>query len=496
MSEILFVEPHRSGPAEPRKRTSSAAPRFWPTLKLTVSIVVLLLVVPVQAARPAETALDRYVKAPDPHFQYQLVKQISGMGFVTYVLDMTSQQYLTDQEVNRPIWKHWLTIIKPDRLSTSIGLLFIGGGDNGDAPPHEADSLATEIAVSTGAVVASLSMVPNQPLIFRDEMRERSEDAIIAYTWDKFLRTGDEKWPLRLPMTKSAVRAMDAVSGFLASTRGGHVQVEKYVVSGESKRGWTTWTTAAVDPRVIAIMPMVIDLLNIRPSFAHHYRVYGSFSSELDDYAQAGIMQWVNTVEYQKLMAIEEPFEYRDRLTIPKFIVNASGDQYFLPDSSQFYFDQLAGEKYLRYVPNSDHGIRDNSDVGESLAAYFASIVHGTARPQFSWQIQPDGKIVVDSKQQPSAVKIWQATNPNARDFRMEKIGAAYKSSTLPPTTPGHYVAEVRRPAKGYTAFFVELTYPSGGKYPFKFTTGVKVLPDVYSSELPKVKPPAGAHPL
>ena len=32
-------------------------------------------------------------------------------------------------------------------------------------------------------------------------------------------------------------------------------------------------------------------------------------------------------------------------------------------------------------------------------------------------------------------------------------------------------------PAKGYTAFFVELVYDSGLKYPFKFTSEVSVVP-------------------
>ncbi|GAC1435118.1 MAG: PhoPQ-activated pathogenicity-related family protein [Terriglobales bacterium] len=443
----------------------------------------------------AGTALDRYVKAPDSNFKYELIKTIPGDGYVAYVLAMTSQQYLTQAEVNRSIWKHWLTIVKPAKVRTSIGLLFISGGDNGDAAPDQADALASEIAVTTGAVVATLNMVPNQPLIFTDEKRERSEDAIIAYTWDKFLRTGDEKWPLRLPMTKAAVRAMDAVSAFVAFAPNGGVRVDKFVVSGESKRGWTTWTTAAVDKRVIGIMPMVIDLLNIVPSLTHHYRVYGKFSSELDDYAQAGIMAWTNTMEYQKLMAIEEPFQYRDRLTMPKFIVNASGDQFFLPDSSRFYFSKLKGEKYLRYVPNADHGVRDNSDVGESLTAYFDSIVKGTKRPEFSWHIEKNGKIIVDTKTKPSSVKLWQA-HSETRDFRLEKIGSAYKSSELVPAGPGHYVAEAGKFATGYNAYFVELTYPSGCKYPFKFTTGVKVIPDVYPFGLPKLVPPPGSHPL
>ena len=45
--------------------------------------------------------------------------------------------------------------------------------------------------------------------------------------------------------------------------------------------------------------------------------------------------------EFAALIRIEDPYSYRYRLTMPKFIVNAAGDQYFLPDSSQFYFAGL-----------------------------------------------------------------------------------------------------------------------------------------------------------
>jgi PhoPQ-activated pathogenicity-related protein len=462
--------------------------------RLTAPVCVLVLT-SCLAAAAQETALDRYVKAPDPHFRYELVKTLPGDGYTAYVLSMTSQQYLTDADVNHTVWHHWLTIVKPQNVKSDIGLLFIGGGAIDDAAPQKAGELAAGIAVATGAVTAELRGVPNQPLVFRGEARERVEDAIIAYTWDKFLRTGDERWPLRLPMTKSAVRAMDAVTGFLASEARGKVKVDRFVVTGGSKRGWTTWTTAAVDRRVVAIMPAVIDLLNIVPSFQHHYRVYGAYSSEVDDYSQAGIMKWSGTAEYRNLMKIEEPFEYRDRLTMPKFIVNASGDQYFVPDSSQFYFDRLPGENYLRYVPNADHDVVKGTDAGESVAAYFESIVKGTDRPRFTWKIGKD-EISVNTETKPLSVKLWSATNAEARDFRLEKIGPAYRSRELAPVSPGRYLAQLRKPPKGYTANFVELTFPSGGKYPFKFTTGVKVVPDVYPFPPDKQDLPPGSHPL
>jgi PhoPQ-activated pathogenicity-related protein len=127
----------------------------------------------------------------------------------------------------------------------------------------QVNSLFSQLALTTHSVIAEVRMVPNQPLVFADDGNKRKEDAIIAYSWGKFLFTGDETWPLRLPMTKAVVRAMDTVTAFCATEAGGAVMVEKFVLGGASKRGWTVWTAAAVDHRVIAIAPVVIDLLNI-----------------------------------------------------------------------------------------------------------------------------------------------------------------------------------------------------------------------------------------
>jgi PhoPQ-activated pathogenicity-related protein len=336
-----------------------------------------------------------------------------------------------------------------------------------------------EAARDTGTVVAELRMVPNQPVVFKDDPahKPRLEDDFIAYTWDHFLRTGDDRWPARLPMTKAAVRAMDTTTAFAASPDGGGHRVSRFVVSGASKRGWTTWATAAVDSRVVAIAPAVIDLLNVEPSFVHHYQAYGAWSDAVKDYDSQGIMDWMGTPQFRALMKIEEPYEYRDRLTMPKLLVNASGDQFFLPDSSQFYVNDLKGETHLRYVPNTNHGL-EKSDAIETVEAFYAAVVTGTKRPEFTWTFEKDGAIKVVAKDRPGQVLLWHATNADARNFRLDVIGPAYTSEPLTPSGPNTWVARVPAPAKGWTAFFVELTYPTGGKYPLKFTSGVRVLPD------------------
>lgn len=459
-------------------------------------LLATLALLPALAQGTRETALDRYVKTPDPAFKWEVAKTIPGQGYTAYVLNMVSQRYLTEKEVDRPEWQHWVTIVKPNELKHETALLMIGGGSNNNRAPERPDAFLAGVAVKTKSVTVELRMIPNQPLSFYGESRKRTEDAIIAFTWKKYLETGDERWPHRLPMTKAAVRAMDAVTAFMAGEQGGKAKVDKFIVSGGSKRGWTTWTTAAVDKRVVAIMPAVIDVLNVVPSFTHHWRVYGFWAPAVGDYTSHGIMDWQETVQYRNLMRIEDPYSYRDRLTMPKFILNSTGDQFFVPDSSQFYFKDLKGEKYLRYVPNTDHGITRGSDAAESLAVYYQSILEGWKRPQFSWTIGKDGAITVNTKDTPSAVKLWKANNPNARDFRLEKIGPAYTSEDLAATKSGHYVAKAPATPKGYTAYFVELTFPTPGGSSWKFTTAVKVTPDTYPFPPPQVALPAGGTPL
>lgn len=429
---------------------------------------------------PKKTALDDYIAKPDMTYSWKLAKTIKGDGVTTYVLDLTSQTWRSTPEVNRPVWKHWLVVAKPDKVTSDTAFLMIGGGANGREAPKDAPADIVDRAKRTGTVVAALGQVPNQPIILNEDGKPRTEDDLIAYCMNKCMDTGDVTWMTRLPMVKSTVRAMDAVTEFMASEEGGKTAVKKFVVAGGSKRGWTTWLTGAVDPRVTAIMPIVIDVVNVRPSMMNHYSAYGFWAPAVGNYAkQHKIMDRWDSPKMEALNKIEDPYFYRHRLTLPKYIVNAAGDQYFTPDSSKFYFDDLQGVKYLRYVPNADHSLR-GSDATDSILAFYRAIVKGSPLPKFSWKMMTDGSIRVDTETKPLEVNLWQANNPKARDFRLMTIGKAYTKSTLKGDGKGGYVAKVDKPAAGWTAFFVELVFASGDeKAPYKFTTQVQVVPDV-----------------
>lgn len=447
------------------------------------------------ASKPTreQTALDRYVAAPDPSFAWKIAQSTPVPGGKILFIDLTSQTWLTTNEVNHPTWRHWLVVARPDEVAHSTGLLFITGGNIKDTKlPKPSDQLLA-IAKATKSVVAELRMVPNQPLIFGNDGKERVEDDIIAYTWDKFMRTGDERWPARLPMTKAAVRAMDTITAACASDDGGRARVDKFVVAGGSKRGWTTWTTAAVDPRVVAICPIVIDVLNMEPSMLHHFQAYGFFAPAVGDYTAHGIMDWMGTREMKALLKIEEPYSYRARYTMPKLIMNSCGDQFFLPDSSQFYFKDLPGVKYLRYVPNTDHSLK-GSDGYETLAAWHHATLNGTPLPQFTWRHGSAGELTVTTSgnSRPKAVKLWQANNPKARDFRLETLGPVWKSTDVADSGNSTYTAQVAKPEAGWTAYMMELTYDVGAPTALKVTTDVKVIPDVLSHSSPTPNAPRG----
>src|SRR5437016_162519 len=126
-------------------------------------------------ATAAETALDRYVKKPDPTYSYQIVNTVHGDGYTSYVVDMTSQTWRKPSEVDRTVWKHWLTIVKPDRITASAGYLFLTGGSTRDKAPSGANPSYVEIAMTTHSVAAELQDVPNEPLQFTGEPGPKSE---------------------------------------------------------------------------------------------------------------------------------------------------------------------------------------------------------------------------------------------------------------------------------------------------------------------------------
>ena len=422
-----------------------------------------------------QTDLDAYVHKDDASFNYVIEKVQEFDGYFVHSIRMNSQNFLQSKDVNKTSWSHWLTVIEPKEVKAETALLVISSGDTNDPLPKAQDALI-EIALASNSLVAELKAIPNQPLKFSDESFDRWEDAIIAYTWNKFFLTGETRWPARMAMTKSAIAAMDTIQVVFKRNN-----VNSFVVTGASKRGWTTWTAAATDNRVIAIIPLVIDMLNIKPSFEHHWQAYGFWAPAIQDYVDMNTMDWWGSPEAEALFKLVDPYSYKDRYQFPKYIINAAGDEFFIPTSSQFYYDQLPGEKHIRYVPNVGHSL-NGSYIIEAIASFYISILNSSPRPEYSWNFLENGQIEFTSDNQPSEVKLWWADNPSSRDFRLDVIGKSWKSKSIKINAEGKYISSIDKPEEGWRAYFVEAIYGSNS-LPFIITSEVKVSPDILPFE-------------
>jgi PhoPQ-activated pathogenicity-related protein len=218
----------------------------------------------------------------------------------------------------------------------------------------------------------------------------------------------------------------------------------------------------------------------MRRTFAHSWACYGFWPSALAPYEQEGIFNEFDSPRCGQLLDIVDPYQYRDRLTMPKYLFNASGDDFFVSDNIQFYFNQLTGEKYLWHIPNTNHYLTGKTTtVLQSVSTYYTAFLNNSARPQFSWTINPDNSVTVQTVTTPKSVSLWQFTNSSARDLRGT---SGWTKTILTSSGGGIYNAAVTAPATGWRAFFVELTF-AGSPYDYYFSTEMIVLPDTLPFE-------------
>lgn len=411
------------------------------------------------AAAPCRADLDEYVKKPDPAYAWKQVEaQETPLGKVA-ALELTSQVW------QGTTWTHSLRVYEAGKPAHDDAvLLFITGGSTGKKPGADMEMLAFTLSRLAGARVALLSQVPNQPLL-----DGKKEDDLIAETFVKYLETKDENWPLLFPMVKSAVRAMDAVQAWAKQER--QVDVTRFVVTGASKRGWTTWLTSAVDDRVVALAPMVIVMLNLGEQGQNQLDVWGAYSVQIDDYVRRGLMEEMNTGPGTKLWRMVDPYTYRDRLANkPKFLLNGANDPYWTTNAIDLYWDGLPGPKHVMFLPNAGHGLDgDRSWVFNGLAAFFRSSVAGKPLPKLGWELEPGSRgqymLKVSADPAPKSARLWTAES-ESRDFRESKWAST-------PLEPGALVsALVTAPESGGKAVYADLEYELDGM-PYHLTTTI-----------------------
>ena len=447
-----------------------------------------------------QQVLPCYLARADEHYQWQLEStseariEVDAKSILVkvYSLLMDSQRWPLDKQhkVDHWIWQHRMTIYQPESVTTDTALLYVNGGmqfsDKGEAlsvnqSPND-DLNFTQIAAITNSVVVDLKDVPNQFLQFAGQ-KPLKEDALVAYTWNEFVKSPGKNYnlPLRLPMVKATQKAMDTTQTFMKEQK---IKVKNFVLSGLSKRGWTVWLAGAMDRRVVAIAPMVIDILNLQPSMQHHFDSYGRWAPAVKDYKD--LLPILHSPEISRLMKIIDPINYTDFLTMPKYIVTASADDFFLPDSSRYYFETLRGEKWLRTLPNLRHYIArmDREQVSNTLASFYGTVIDQRPMPSVYWE-QENDTLSIKSSRPPKSVKLWTAYNPNNRDFRATPDNPGVEPFTATPVrmlcnSSCRLNVSIANTGKGWKASFLELSFSNKPYQDFVITTQTFITPDTY----------------
>lgn len=411
------------------------------------------------------TALDDYVNKPDDNYGWTYLgpetdlhgRDLKGDHTWTgYVLNVTSQRWLSDADFSPDsqsgsIWYHFLVVIVPDDIKyTSNGTIWITGGSNNNNIPDaksEDVALAASLAMGMGTITGSFFQIPNEHTTFSSDplQKSRTEDAIVAFTWDHYLNDpSNPEWLIYFPMVKASVRALDAMTEFVDQQLphlGCHL--ESYMVSGASKRGWTTWLVGAVDStRVTALIPIVLDAVNFVAVEHHQWRSFGGWTWALQDYLDMGIMTRLDEPNMLTLQQLIDPFFYLDRLTMPKLVINAVMDEFQQPDDNYYWWDSLPEPKRLIMAPNTEHStITGILEVVPAIGTWGAYLFREEAVPEFTWEISnTTGEIIatLDDLGDVYEASMWYAESCGSnsdgverRDFRVVNADADCKCGIL-----------------------------------------------------------------
>ncbi|EII9658942.1 PhoPQ-regulated protein [Salmonella enterica] len=427
---------------------------------------------------------------------YSLLEKKQRPGVMLQRFNLNSQTWSPQGVVSPERWQNGVDIYIPDSAREKNALVVINNGSNNNgsgtpvAPTNFNEEELSRIAIATRTVVISVSNVPNQVLSYQGVTTPLGEDNSVAYSWKLFI--GDthkyQDASLHIPMAASVSQAFRLAKKELTQQN-----INKFIVTGASKRGWAAWLTALSDPDVGAVVPFAMDLLNTQKSLEHMYQSYGkNWPVAFYPYYNQGIDQQIGTDKFARLMRLEDPLTYLntdmgDRLKIDKYIINASGDDFYVPDNSHFYYGLLPGSKSLRVVPNSTHnGILSVAE--QSLITFVNRFQEKQKLPEITENVQSrgDGKkeLVVNFSEKPVAILQWTARNPAARDFRYA-CDIKYNSVPVSLATGDNTLSiSLTTPDSGWQATYIEATFTDG----YVATTQVYITPD---EKYPETAPPS-----
>jgi len=488
--------------------------------------------------QPAGSALEgcvgfdcvqRYIDAADGSYAWRelpeqrLTGTSGGIGWTGHVLTMTSQKWLSEKDTDHQTWTHPIVVVVPDNLLQSsakakewVTLVAGGAGSTTGMFAHGVDPSLRDVktvvglATRTGAISALLLQVPNQAFAFGDdsEHKQRTEDEVKAYTWRHVLdHPSEAEWAIEMPNAKATVRAMDAVTEFLA---GQGPAIGRFALSGCSKRANAAMMACAHEARCELLLPCAMTT-DIAAHTKMAYRSYGQIPFAAHDYVDNGVFDRLDTPEFDRLGSLVNAQTYLSKLTVPKLWLSSNADDFFLADHTRLFWQDLPSPKYLFVRENGRHAAflaefdADTADFLGPASAFISAALLDEALPEIDWRFDEDSEELVVSHVSgpaPTKVTVWSGRTCAAsgrRDFRRMTLDTGFVC--LACGAPSGIFCDTRRtatwtsrplstaastwrvseptPEKGWAGFYVafEFAPPAPRRDPVEMTTEVFVVP-------------------
>jgi len=407
---------------------------------------------------PVPSELFHYLRIPQPSFKFTESRPSDG--------EIDFQ--ISTQIWHGTAWNQSLIVqgLKTEDRATRFGpfnhaaILYLTG-DN----PDKADiDDAKHLSEISNLPVATLFNVPVQPVF------GLQEDDLIAYTFQQYLKTGDATWPLLFPMVKGARQAMNVLQ---TAT---HQQINRFIILGESKRGWTAWLAAGTgDHRMIGVAPASIDFLNIPAQLDHQKKLWGHVSPMFQPYVARGLLSESSSVRFNRLVRMVDPYSYLRNIKIPVLVVRGTNDPFWPVDAHNFYASRLSRRNWILNLPNEGHDFKNQNLFFEDIAAFARMCVLDQRKRQLLkwpivWAKIVRHQLVVHSSVRPTGVRLYRAYNDSA-DFSKSTWSLAGQVS--PKLSGRRFVYHLDFPKTkiGYGAWFLSLDFSLlEGETPTNFT--------------------------
>lgn len=345
-----------------------------------------------------------------------MIAAVNGMTreppFADYVRDTTGfawkapaagQLELISQNWHGAVWTHTVRLAAPAQsVAPDLCVLFVNGG-------ADLERFARDTGVACASVGGIYPACHGQP----------GGEGIAIHAFRQVLKTGDPTWSISAATTKALARTMDALAE--------HGRFRRFILTGFSKMGLACWWAAVMDARVVGIIPIGADMLNLEAQQREHPQLFPQ----------------IRQIGAFPPPAVLDPYAYRERLTAAKLVISGTNDDHYDVTSVGAYWDGLPEPKWRLHLANATHALEPKHPKTIAASqAFIRAIAAGKSLPKLV--TTP----TVASEPPARTARLWTATATGAMKFA--------QWSDEP------FTGELKRPG------FVELEFDG-----FSLTTGI-----------------------